>query len=148
MVRGRLAFVLLVGSGLAALVLGCGLEKDRNEWPGLDWAPRVGVLTERMQSERANNSLVFVQDRVGSRVEAVGHVHRVLPDAVVVFRETDGEFPDLWCAPDSSSRVPRFKGGHRAVLSGKVVDFVPGHGVTRGYLRLRECAFLRVLRQL
>ena len=147
MVKSWFAFVVLFLAVLAELVLGYGVEENRDERPRTDWAPSVGVLSERMRRERANNSLVFVQDRVGSRVKAVGRVHQVLPDGVVVFRKTDGEAPDLWCAPASSAKVPRFRRGHWAVLHGRVVDFVPGHGPTRGYLLLGECEFLRIMWQ-
>ena len=145
MVNARLASVSLLVAALAVLVLGCGAEKNRYDSLGTRWGPKAGVLADRMQRERANNSLVFVQDRVGSWVKAVGRVHQVLPDGTVVFRETGGEVPDLWCAPAISAKVPRFKKRHIVVLHGQIVDFVPDHGVTQGYLHLRECEFLRMM---
>ena len=147
MVKSWFAFAVLVVAVLAELVLGYGVEENRDERPRTDWAPSVGALSERMRRERAENSLVFVQDRVGSWVKAVGRVHQALPDGVVVFRETGGEAPDLWCAPAGSVKGPRFRRGRWVGLYGRVVDFVPGHGPTRGYLLLRECEFLRIMRQ-
>ena len=133
---------------LAELVFGYGMEERRDERPEIDWVPDVGVLSERLRRVGADNSLVFIQDWVGSWVRAVGRVHQVLPDRVVVFRETDGEAPDLWCAPTSSVKAPRFWRGEWAVLHGQIVHFVPGHGSTRGYLLLRECKFLLVVQEL
>ena len=145
MVKSWLVFVVLTVALLAELALGYGVEESRDERPVIDVAPSVGVWSERMRRARADNSLVFFQDRVGSRTKAVGRVHQVLPDGVVVFRETGGEAPDLWCAPAGSVKVPRFRRGHWAILHGQIADFVPGHGSTHGYLLLRECEFRRVI---
>ena len=144
-VKSRFAFIVLVVAVLTELVLGYGVEANRDEPPWTDWAQSLGVLSEQMRRERANNSLVFVQDQVGSWVKAWGRVHQVLPDGVVVLRETGGEAPYLWCAPASSVKVPRFRRGHLAVLYGQVVDYVPGDGSTRHYLLLRQCEFRRIM---
>ena len=108
MVKSWYALIMLMVALLAELVFGYGMEERRDERPEIDWVPDVGVLSERLRRVRADNSLVFIQDWVGSWVGAVGRVHQVLPDGVVVFRETDGEAPDLWCAPTSSVEAPRF----------------------------------------
>ena len=145
MVKSWLVFVVLTVALLAELALGYGVKESRDERPAIGGAPSVGVWSERMRRARADNSLVFMQDWVGYWVKAVGRVHQVLPDGVVVFRETGDEAPDLWCAPAGSIKVPRFRRGHWAILHGQVVDFVPGHASTRGRLLLRECEFLRVI---
>ena len=144
-VKSWFAFVVLAVAALAELVLGYGAAENRDQRPRIDWAPSVGILSDRMRRERANNSLVFVQDWVGSRVKAVGSVHQVLPDGMVVFRETGVKAPDLWCAPAGSVKVPRFRMGDWAVLRGRVVDFVTEHRSTRDYLLLRECEFLLIM---
>ena len=110
---------MLLVTLLAELVFGYGMEERRDERPEIDWVPDVGVLSERLRRVRADNSLVFIQDWVGSWVRAVGRVHQVLPDGVVVFRETDGEAPDLWCAPTSSVKAPRFWRGSGLCFTGR-----------------------------